>query len=145
MSKEQFFTRAKANAGAKMMLTDPFGNATDDWFIVRGLDSDEYRSAQAEERDANLAAAIAKMSGKQYVKPVSTSIVALVASWSFEGPCTAEAVADFLKEAPHIADDIQAFAMDISNFLGPNPASSKTGLQSNSSLEKNLVQEAAKV
>jgi hypothetical protein len=142
MGKEQFFTRAKANAGAKMILTDPFGNATDYWFVVRGLDSDAHREAQADNRDEGLAIAVAKMAGKPYVRKPDQSIIALVAAWSFEEPCTAETVAAFFKEAPHIVDDVQAFAMDVSNFLGPNPASSKTGLQDSSSLAKNPVPEA---
>lgn len=48
-----FHTRSVANEGVELPLYTPTGEKTDEWLRVRGIDSDEFRSAEADaKRDA---------------------------------------------------------------------------------------------
>lgn len=47
-SFKQYNVRRKANDGIKMELILPDGTASDDWLIIRGIDSDEFIRARDE-------------------------------------------------------------------------------------------------
>ena len=52
---------------------------------------------------------------------------ALVSGWSFDAECSPDAVADFLREAPQIAAQLDKFAADSRGFFGDGSTSSKAG------------------
>lgn len=134
---QQFFTREKANDGAKMPLQLPDGTETKYWLLVRGIDSDAFRKANAaanqrllhiteeEEKDPGKVEAI-----KEECK--LSLIVALIAGWSFDMPCTEENVASFLKEAPYIRDGVDRFAANRKLFFKMQSEDSANSQKQNS-------------
>lgn len=130
MGMEQFHTRERANEGRKLPLYTPDGKPTNDWILVRHAWSDAFVKAE----DAAVRAAreivmgmgekpdpeaVAEVQRAARVKALS----ALVAGWSFEAECTPEAVAEFLAQAPQIADAIDKFAGDSKAFFGAESSS----------------------
>lgn len=139
MGLEQFYTRDKANEGRKLPLYTPDGQQTEEWLLVRHVWSDAFihaeESSLREARDAILAmgdksdpAEVAKLqaSAKRRV------LASLVAGWSFDMPCTPESAADFLANAPQIAEQINTFAADSKGFFGDGPRNSKRGSKAKS-------------
>lgn len=139
MGMEAFYTRDKANEGRKLPLYTPDGQPTDEWLLVRHVWSDAFKEAEEAEirsvRDALLTlgdkpdpAEVAR------IKRDSTHrlLASLVAGWSFDAEPTPEAVADFLAQAPQIADKINSFAAESKGFFGSEPRNSKRGSKAKS-------------
>lgn len=110
---EQFFTRSQANEGIKLPLALPDGTPTEHYLTVLGVDSDAFRLAEADQR--RRAPAIAAIDDeKERLEAINASkfelIASLVSGWSFDKPCTARNVLDFFREAPQIADQVDAVA-----------------------------------
>lgn len=129
MKKEDFYTTPKANAGVKMPLKNAEGNDSGQWLIVRGTDSDAFRKARFD--GARTLRDTAKGldewdRAKLTDKVVMANLVSLVAGWSFDEPCTPEAVTEFLTSAPQIADAVDANAAERAHFFGPASESSKS-------------------
>lgn len=110
VTMESFFTRARANEGIELPLDMPDGSPTSHRIRIRGVDSDAFRTAQADSRRRLVEIATAsekvdfdadKMEGERL-----RMLASLVASWTFEIPCTVENVVSFLREAPQIAQQI---------------------------------------
>ena len=129
---DAFKTRARANEGKRLTLYTPDGKPTEHWLQVRHVWSDAFQEAEAVETarisEALLAAegdevliAEAKRQGKIRLW------AALVAAWSFDTPCTPEAVADFLSEAPQIGRALDKFASGSRRFFGNGSTSSTAG------------------
>ena len=134
---EAFFTRARANEGIKLPLALPDGTPTEHWIRIRGIDSDQFKQAEAEARRH----AFELMDIKDPVelqKAVSNDklklLAALVIDWSFaDRPCTQENIFNLLQEAPQIADEIdrlsarrRLFFKQGSPTSTPSPASSSS-------------------
>lgn len=106
-SMKDFYTRDAGNRGTKVPLTLPDGSETDQFLIVRSIDSDAFRDASADaRRDVIRAAQIDDLDERRKLARESTlnMQVSLVKEWSFDEECTPEAVREFLIGAPHIAD-----------------------------------------
>jgi hypothetical protein len=125
MGLEDFHTRQAANEGRRLPLYRPDGGQTDQWLQVRHVWSDAFLEAEEASTRAMQAAmlalgaepppaAVARIKREARVQ----LLAALVAGWSFEAPCTPEAVAQFLVDAPQIADQIDRFAADARGFFG---------------------------
>lgn len=123
---EEFYTRTKANEGVKLPLSTPDGKETDHWLMIRGVDSDAFREAEA---DAKRSLIQKKADPKE---AMLSAVSALVSDWSFDKPCTQDAVKDFLREAPQIADSVDKVAGDRKLFFALRSSSS------NDSPEENL-------
>jgi len=145
MKPQDFYTRARANEGVRLTLLDGNGKATEAWVIVRGLDSDAYRAAHdATNRAMVRLAAAVRENGASAELPADAKAdreaaalaerVALVASWNLEGECTPEAVAELLREAPYISDQIYFAAHDRDRFFGESSALSTAGQNTSSTL-----------
>lgn len=109
----EFFTRQKANEGIKLTLTLPNGEDTDHFLMIRGVDSDVFREAEAEAK--RNAMQIAALEDKEQRKVAMADeklvlVAALIMDWSFDEECSLENVKHFLKEAPHIADQVDQIA-----------------------------------
>lgn len=133
---EAFFTRQRANEGIKLPLALPDGTDTDHWIKIRGIDSDAFKAAEAEQRRRVYAASAED--DKTKLAAVLADIIlentcALVIEWSFETPCTPENIKKLLKEAPQITDQIDRLASRRALFFSkgstnstPSPAQSSS-------------------
>ncbi len=134
---ESFFTRQRANEGIELPLYLPTGEKTAHVLRIRGIDSDAFKTEEAESRRRLLDLAAADLN-----KAVQASVAqeeklailsALVISWTFDMPCTRENVRRFLQEAPQIADQIdrlssrrQLFFRNGSGNSSPAPVASSS-------------------
>lgn len=132
MSLDLFKTRAKANEGERLTLYTPDGKETEHWLQVRHVWSDAFMEAND--------LAIAQMQEAVMAAQGDTAKVAaanrdakyrlwasLVAGWSFDEPCTPEAVEAWLREAPQIGARLDKFAADSRRFFGNGSTSSTAG------------------
>ena len=121
MDQSAFFTRSSQNEGKKMPLYTPDGTETSEFITVRGSYSDEFRSKN---NQALRAAMKEKLTEQEREQLRLESLAALVGGWSFTEPCTPENVVNFLREAPQIAESINTFSANLSNFCEKKSESS---------------------
>lgn len=122
----EFFTRDTANEGIKFPLYTPKGKKSDQFLIVRGIDSDAFRAASsASQRDAAVIAQIENEDERKsaLLESQRKLIATLVASWSFDEECTQENVAEFFRQAPQIMDAIDKVVSNRSVFFSISSAS----------------------
>lgn len=108
-SMTDFYTRDAGNQGTKVPLKLPTGEKTEQFLIVRSIDSDAFREASADaRREVIRAAQIDDLEERRKLARESTlnMQVSLVKDWSFDEECTPENVRKFLIGAPHIADTL---------------------------------------
>jgi len=133
-SMTDFYTRNAGNEGVKLPLVRPDGTKTDDYLVIRSVDSDAFREAQAEANRNVIMAAQTEDEDerKRMIRESSNNLLTvLVKDWSFDEECTPENVNDFLTNAPHIGDQIDKFAGKRELFLAK-----KSGSSANSSTTK---------
>lgn len=126
---EAFFTRETANEGVTVPLYLPDGSKSEHWLCIRGVDSDAFRLAEADSRrDAFRVAEIeAPDARNQAIADAKLRLVAaLVKSWSFGTPCTLDAVIDFFRQAPQIADAVDQLASKRALFFAGRSSGSPT-------------------
>lgn len=123
-----FHSRSKANEGAKQFLSFPDGTLSDEFVVIRGMDSDAFRTAQDasnfdlmiqinKEKELRLAGKGEGLDKAFRAENKLKLIASLVADWSFDSECNEENVVEFLREAPHICDSIDRFASDRKRFF----------------------------
>ena len=135
MGMEQFYTRDKANEGIKVPLHAPDGTKTEHWLLIRGVDSDEFRRAEAEAQRklATFAADKDKSELEKIYDELFSGLRAhLVARWSFDKECTIEAVTELFKNAPQIADMANRIGGNRSLFFASKSSSLKSSPEQNS-------------
>lgn len=136
-SQSQFFTRDKANEGVRVPLFTPDGKPTDQWLQIRGVDSDEFRSADTQaKRDAVKLAAIKDQKERDdAVYDLTTRLTAtLVIAWSFDQECTLENVTAFFKQAPQICNAVDITAGDRGYFFRKESSNSVASQEQSSGL-----------
>ena len=136
---KEFYTRQKANEGVELPLYHPDGTVSEHWIKVRGVDSDNFREAEATaKRKAVELSQIEDVTARaRKVRETELEcIAALVAGWSFPEPCTPENVVTFLTEAPQIADMVNRFAARRADFFTKKSTSSATGQGQKSSSKR---------
>lgn len=124
---EAFFTRSIANEGIELPLYSPTGEKTEHWLRVRGIDSDEFRAAEANaKRDAFQIASVEDMAERARLVTESQRklIASLVVGWSFEQECTLENVMAFFREAPQIQEAVDRAASRRALFFAARSSSS---------------------
>lgn len=129
MKPSDFFTRAKANEGERMPLSLPDGTPTDEWLLIRGVDSDQFRVALDDFRRELLAAASIKDEAEKAEKTEAARLrmnSALVIGWSFDIEFTDDALLELLRESPYITAEVDRFASDRRRFFGKRSTSSPT-------------------
>lgn len=135
MSMKEFYTRSKANEGKKVPLSLPDGSPSEHWLMVRGVDSDEFRRAEAKSKRKAIELAQIKddKERQEAIEQEKLELIAvLVADWSFDEECSRENVVEFLREAPQIGDMVDRIAVSRASFFGER-SSSSTGTQKKSS------------
>lgn len=128
MKPSDFFTRAKANEGERMPLSLPDGTPTDEWLLIRGVDSDQFRVALDDFRRELLAIASLKDETEKAEKNEQARLklnAALVIGWSFDAEFSEAALLEFLRESPYIAAEVDRFASDRRRFFGKRSAVSQ--------------------
>lgn len=131
----QFFTRQRANDGLELPLSLPDGTPTEHKITIYGIDSDAFRRAQADShrRMLDIAAKGDKAAAEEMVKNEKYILLAsLVKAWTFDLPLTVESIANFLAEAPQIADQIDRVASDRRRFFKNGSSSSTPALEPSS-------------
>lgn len=132
---EAFYTREPANTGKRVPLLHPDGSPSEHWLQVRSRWSDEFM--QARDKALQSAATISDDDRKEAAKALQLDVLAsLVADWSFEQPCNAANVREFLSNAPQIAERVDKFAGNDSRFFGSGSLSSTSGPRPSSSSGK---------
>jgi hypothetical protein len=130
-----FHSRSKANEGVKHFLAFPDGTLSDEFVVIRGMDSDAFRTAQdssnfdlmiqiRKEQEALIADPKSQPSKEFRALNKLKLISALVSDWSFEKECSQENVQEFLKESPHICDAVDRLASDRKRFFNKPSADS---------------------
>jgi len=138
MSMKEFYTRSKANEGKKVPLSLPDGSPSEHWLMVRGVDSDEFRRAEAKSKRKAIELAQIKDDKERQdaIEQEKLELIAvLVAGWSFPEECSRENVVEFLREAPQIGDMVDRIAVSRASFFGER-SSSSTGTPRKSSASK---------
>lgn len=133
---EEFFTRQQANDGVEFPLSRPDGTPTDHRIRIRGVDSDAFRTAEADSGRRLLEISLEKDKDKANAEFLEEKLklrASLVVSWSFDKPCTPENVREFLREAPQIADQIDRIANQRSRFFKKGSAPFTPSLAQSSS------------
>lgn len=129
MSKdmESFFTREKANNGVEVPLWRPDGTKSEHHILIRGVDSDVFRIAEAEARRKSIEISMVQdtLEKAQAIQDAKLILIAhLVISWTFEKECTIENIVSFFREAPQIADAVDQVASKRSLFFAQRLSSS---------------------
>ena len=104
-SMESFFTRDRAAAGTRLDLTDPVGRKTEHWLHVIGVDSDEFKLADAAaKRHASELSLMKDGPDKdRMIMDMQRELTAkLVTAWSFDKEFNHAAVVEFFRQAPQI-------------------------------------------
>lgn len=125
-----FFTSERATEGIMLPLYLPTGVQTDKWIRVRGVDSDEFRKADARLRRGMIALGeIEDIPTREaaFEDHKRKTIAALVMDWNLAEACTEENVVEFLRKAPQIADKIDRVATDRALFFRQKPFDSASG------------------
>ena len=143
MRPEDFYTKPACNTPQRLALFLPSGEKTEHWIEVYGIDSDAYEAVLAETQQQLLAIEVVAHAHKAAALEDSEQIeqtisklqrvssdrqallkgrelitkAALVAGWSFDAPCTQEAVMELLKNSPQIAQALDVFCSNRQNFL----------------------------
>lgn len=119
MSKmHAFHSRAKSSTSRKFILSTPEGDKTEEHLLVVGYYSDSFVKARAEFREKVVENASSANPEKGFTETHKAELVAkAVVGWSFDEPFTEAALLEFLKECPHIVDDLDSFIYDRKSFF----------------------------
>lgn len=134
-----FFTREKANSGIKLPLTLPTGEKTEHYLQIRGVDSDEFRAAEAAHirQAVDFAQIEDVMERARKIDEAKTELIAsLVVSWSFPMECNLENVVQFFNDAPQIMESVNKIAGKRKLFFALESAASRIISQGNSDSTK---------
>ena len=119
MSIEDFYTADEADEGIKLPLYDKYGNETDEWLMVRGMDSEAFRNAKldADRKSLMLVSEDDDIKRRTEILQIKKELTAvLVIGWSdgfhdsFGEVPTVESVCKFFDKAPQIMDRIDQVA-----------------------------------
>ena len=125
-----FHTREAANEGIKVPLSLPDGTKTDHFLMIRGIDSDEFRSANVKQQREliNLAELSAEEREKRLDKSGVELVSSLVFGWSFDEEFNQKNLIEWLENSPQITDMIDRIASQRGLFIKKKLTSS-TGSQ----------------
>ena len=136
VAMDAFFTRQRANEGVELPLDLPDGTPTRHRIRIRGIDSDHFRTAQAESRrrlvEMATSAERVTLNAEDMESERLKMLASLVASWTFDLPCTIENVVSFLREAPQIAQQIDKLSAKRNIFFRNGSQNSMNSREPNS-------------
>lgn len=119
MRASQFNTRSKHDEGIKVLLPLPDGTVSEDFVILTGRDSRNFRKAQTDYRTRMIAAKVDEKEFDEYAEGLKLTASA-IKSWSLEDELTIDNAVAFLDGAPYILDILDAKLFDAKSFfVGP--------------------------
>jgi len=134
-----FFTADAADAGVDLPLYLPSGEKTDFFVKIRGVDSQQFRIAEAQaKRRAVTVAQIENddLRTKAILDERARLACSLVITWNLPEECTPENVALLFSKAPQLLDMVDRIAGQRSLFFSKKQATSSSGLRESSSSTK---------
>ena len=138
MSINDFQTADESESGVKLPLFDKYGEKTEEWIQVRGIDSLTFRNAKLESDRKTLELLGESDQKKRRIKILDLKfnmIATLVVDWSqgFKddvGDPTIENVVKFFNKAPQVADEIDKLAGNRKLFFSLIQNNSSSGAES---------------
>lgn len=127
---DDFFTSDKAEEGRKLPLYAPSGEKTEHWLIVRGIDSDTFKRAEAKAKreGAKLAELETEAERHEKIRELQRrSVASLISAWSFDLEFTEKNVINFLKKAPQIEEAVNSFSARRTLFFAKESKTSTSG------------------
>lgn len=115
-----------SNDGVKVPLSLPDGTPTEEFLVVCGADSKEFKTHKMNADRRKLQAVKDLKDNPERLaelhEDINRELVAtLVKSWSFEPECNVKNVCAFLESAPQVQTQVDKFAGDRSNFFTKPP------------------------
>lgn len=127
---EDYKTAQRAQDAVKMYLVLPDGTRTDDYLMLVGTESSEFRGAKyvQEQRALEIARKDTIEERMAAVEDARISVLAAcIKGWSFDVPFSGAAAKELLAGAPYLADTVDTFISRRANFFAkPSTASSRT-------------------
>lgn len=117
---KEFYTKEKSEQGIKLPLYFPGTNKkSEHWLHIIGTDSDVFRRKNVEMK--RIAMDIEGLKPEEQVdahlSAMRELVAALVIDWSFPQECNLKNVTEFLRNAPHIQEAVNAAAARRSLFF----------------------------
>mgnify|MGYP003631759798 CR=1 FL=1 len=133
-----FHTREVANEGIKVPLSLPNGDKSEEYLLIRGIDSDEFRRANIKkQRDLVNLAQLSADEREAVLDRASVELIAsLVIGWSFKAQFNEKNLTEWLSSSPQIADMIDRIASQRGLFIKKKPNSSLPLLDTKSAKTK---------
>lgn len=127
---EDYKTAQRAQDAIKMFLVLPDGTRTDDYLMVVGTESTEFRGAKyvQEQRALEISRLKTVEERMAAVEDARVSVLAAcVKGWSFNVEFSEAAAKELLAGAPYLADSVDTFISRRANFFAkPSTDSSRT-------------------
>ncbi|WP_413724650.1 phage tail assembly chaperone [Sodalis sp. RH16] len=148
MKLSDFATRSEANEGKKLFLLLPDGTPTEEYLLVRGIDSDEFRAAKTAASRAVFELTKAQLDDKAFIRKFDedaefTQFQALVIGWSLDEDFTPDNLKLLLTESPFIKERVNNFTANRAEFFKKKPpVSSDTPHSSESSTKSKKTEKA---
>lgn len=129
-SMEDYKTTQRAQDAVKMFLVLPDGTRTDDYLMLVGTESTDFRGAKykQEQRALEISRLGTIEERMAAVEDARMSVLAAcVKGWSFDVPFSEASAKELLAGAPYLADTVDTFISRRANFFAkPSTASSRT-------------------
>lgn len=126
---EQFFTKEKANNGIEIPLSLPDGSATEYYLLIRGVDSDHFREAEADSlrKALDIKQTLEEKDQTPAFDDLKVWLIAqLVLDWNLPEECNEENIIKLFLNAPQIKDEVNRIAGDRKIFFKKSSKSSMT-------------------
>ncbi len=141
MKLSDFATRTEANEGKKLYLLLPDGTPTEEYLLVRGVDSDEFRAAKTAASRAVFELTQEQLKDKAFVHKFDEEnefkqFQAMIVGWSFDEEFTPENLKTLLTESPYIKDRVNNFSANRAEFFKKKPPASSSTLDTSESSTK---------
>lgn len=121
LSVESFFTKELSDKGTRVPLTLPNGMPTEHWFHVIGTDSDAFKLGATAINQRFLKEAGKPLTEEETLKQREEKnllfLSVTITAWSFPEECNEANKVRVLRNAPALAELVNRFSSNRSNFF----------------------------
>lgn len=115
---KQFYTKEAHSTPQKLPLYLPNGEASEDYLMLLGAESSEFRKAKAQGmRKAMLEAKDGELTQDNQDSLRVDMLISVIDSWSFDEECNDDNKRELLINAPYLCDSIDSFCANSDNFV----------------------------
>lgn len=129
-SIDDYKTAQRAQEAVKMFLVLPDGTPTEDYLLVVGTESKEFRASryEQEQRGVSIAALETAEQRRNAIDDARYNVLAsCIRGWSFDVPFSFDAAKELIAGAPYLADAVDTFISRRSHFFAkPSTTSTRT-------------------